>query len=436
MYTARYFHIKTVVSLFLGCVNGIALGLIVSALNAWLETAGINRTTIGLFALVGAPYMLKFCWSPLIDNIHIPFLSKKIGHRRSWLIITQIFLSLTIISLGLSNPITNTHTFALLAFLVSIFAATQETILDAYRIEMLGDKEQQTLSATSASVGHSVGLVLSGGGTLLIVDSLCQSWEICENFSNWSIAYSIFAIVIFLGSVCAFIIGEPQKHYHKEIKSNTSSFKRGIEIFIVKPSVDFTKHKKWLLILIFVTTYRTCDAFIAPMMNPFFLDIGFTLTEIAIVVKTFGLFATAFGSILGGTLTYHIGITKSLFICGLTQMFSNLMFILQARIGNSISLLYLSITCENIGGAMAIAVFIIYISRLCSSSKYTATQYSLLTALSSVNYFSIASLSGWVAENFGWESLFLTSVILGIPPLIVLLFIHNNKWRLFMHKVV
>ncbi|MBQ4874666.1 MAG: MFS transporter [Rickettsiaceae bacterium H1] len=417
-------HRKIIVSLLFSCANGIPLGLIVSTLNAWLEIAGISKTTIGFFSLVGVPYVLKFIWSPLIDHLPLPLLTKKLGRRTSWLIVSQLLLSFSIIKLSSLNPVSETYNLALWAFIVSVLAATQETITDAYRVEIL-EKNEQGIGATSAALGNNIGLALSGGGTLLTVDILCKDFQICENFTNWKISYIIFALTIFIATIASLIIGEPQIQHQK--KPNYRKLKNIFSECIIKPFSDFKNHTKWFLILMFVLLYRTCDSFISPMTNPFLLNMGFSLTEIALVVKTFGFFATTFGAILGGALTYHIGIIKSLFVAGLAQMISNAMFIAQAKAGYNVTLLYFSIAAENIGGSMAISVFTTYVARLCSSKHNTATQYSFLMSFSCVNYFFAASFSGWVVESFGWVTLFSTSIALGIPPLIMLSFLGNNK---------
>ena len=426
-YLTHYMRPKIIIALLFGCANGIPLGLIVSALGAWLKIAGISKTTIGLFSLVGIPYTLKFIWSPIIDHFSIPLLSQKFGHRRSWLIVIQIVLSYSIIRLSLFNPIVDTYSIAIWALIVSFFTATQETITDSYRVEMLKGNEQ-AIGATSASLGYNMGITLSGGGTLLIVDVLYKNFQICEDFSNWKIAYAIFAVLIFVASIASLTLGEERIDCKKEVNSGDNIFQLISDVIskcFVSPFYDFTKHEQWALVLVFILLYRTCDSFISPMTNPFLLDIGFSLTEIALVVKTFGFFATGMGGILGGMLICRVGIIKSLIISGFAQMLSNIMFIIQVKVGKNITLLYFSIAAENIGGAMAISVFTAYVAQLCSS-KYTATQYSSLMALSAVNYFFVAAPSGWVAENFGWVKLFGISVVLGIPPLIILHFLKNN----------
>lgn len=425
--SSQYLQLRIIAALFFGCASGIPLALIMSTLQSWLSIAGLTKTTIGLFTLTSFPYALKFLWSPLIDHFNIPFLGRKLGLRRSWLLVIQLLLSCSIIKLGFSNPLLNTYNFAMWAFIVSIFAATQDIILDAYRVEMLQGK-QQGLGASATIFGHRVGFALSTGGTLLIVDSLCNKWNVCDNFMQWSIGYTISAIIIFVASVAAFIVGEP-KMIKPAIKIDKYNPQGLIRALIVAPFIHFVKKNKWGLMLLFIVTYRMCDTFIAPMINPFFLDIGFTLTEVGLIVQSFGFFAITIGAAMGGVLTYRYGVTCSLFIGGLGQMFSNVMFIIQAKAGDNMTLLYLSIAAENIGGGMAAAGFIAYISSLCSNSKYTATQYALLTSLSAIDRVFAPILGGWVAEHLGWEILFGISVILGIPPLIMLYILNkiDNK---------
>ncbi len=423
----KYFQVKFIVLLIFGCANGIPLGLIVSVLNAWLEVAGVSKTTIGLFSLVGIPYILKFLWSPIIDYLSIPILTQKIGHRSAWLIVIQGLLCGSLIKLSSFNPLLETNQIALWAVIVSVFAATQETITDTYRVEVL-EMGEQSVGASYASVGYNIGLALAGGITLLVVDNLCKGFDICDDFLNWKIGYMIFACSIFIASIASLALSENNTVTRKVNKYNSVAqyFSYVINTSFVDPLKEFiNKHQNWVLILIFITIYRTCDSFISPMINPFLLDIGFSLTDIALVVKTFGFFTTIIGSILGGFLAHRCGFRAALFLSGLAQMLSNIMFILQAQVGNNIMLLCFSIAAENIGGAMAISVFIAYISSLCYSSKFTSIQYSFLMGLSSINYFIASSSSGLVVDYLGWVPLFAISVILGIPQLIILFFLRE-----------
>ena len=425
-----YFQSRIIAAFFLGFSCGIPIALIISTLNSWLAIAGINRTTIGLFAMVGIPYTIKFLWSPIIDNVRIPFLYQKLGHRRSWLLLIQIFLFFAIIKLGFSDPIIDIYNFALWAVIVAIFSSTQEMIIEAYRVEIL-EENQQGMGAASFVFGARIGLLLSSGGALLLIDSLCNYGHVCENFAQWTIAYIMFATLSFVGVITTFIMGE-SKLNHKKIKIayKKNIFKYLSEVihtYIITPLLEIMHKHNWYLILIFVVTYRLCDAFISSMLNPFFLDLGFTLTEIGIVSKTFGFIATTIGTVVGGILINYFGMIKSLFIAGLAQMLSNAMFIIQAKVGYNMLFLYLSVAAESIGGGMATAVFIAYISSLCINSKHTATRYALLTSLASIDVIFSSIFAGWISDSFGWTALFSISIVLGVPPLILLYYLKKNS---------
>ncbi len=419
----KYFQSKIVAIFLLGCVCGIPTALTISTLNSWLAIAGINKTMIGFLSIVSLPYAVKFLWSPIIDYIRIPFLYQRLGNRRSWLLIVQLFLFCTIIKLGLSDPIIDIYGLVVWAIIVSIFGATQEMIIEAYRIEILR-KEEQGMGSAAFVFGVRIGVVLVSGGTLLLVDVLCKDWHICENFAQWSIAYMIFATLVFIGIITTIFAGESHMHHEQQKivynKKILVYFSEVMRVCIITPLFEITKKHQWYLVLIFIVTYRLCDAFIASMLNPFFLDVGFSLSEVALVSKTFGFIATTIGSIVGGAIAYRYGVMRSLLIAGLAQMLSNSMFILQAKIGYNITFLYLSVAAESIGGGMATTVFITYLSSLCMHSKHTATQYALLTSLVSIDEIFSSVIAGWVTDTFGWVSLFTTSVVLGIPPLIIL----------------
>ena len=418
---------KLVGMFFLGLASGLPFALSTSTLAVWLAQIGISKSIIGLFGILSSPYSFKFLWAPIVDNLSIPLLSKKIGKRRSWILSSQIFLAIFIIALGSCNPVTNIKLMAFFTFLVSFAAATQDIIIDTYRIEMAPEEKEQSIVVSITIVGYRVGYLISGGGVLLLVDMLCNNFDLCNNFVGWKIAYAVIAFIPLVGAVASFFMGEPYQDNISIEKNQEFTFVQSLKKSVIDPFIDFMKRENWVLVLIFTTTYRACDAFIATMIQPFFMELGFTLTQIGLVVKTFGFFATIFGGFLGTYIVFKSSSIKTaLFIVGLGQMLSNVTFIIQSYMGNSLEFLYVSVATENICSGAASAVFIVYLSSLCSRS-FTATQYALLSALASVDKTFISAFSGWIAQNLGWVHMFGTSIIIGIPPLIILHFISCPK---------
>jgi PAT family beta-lactamase induction signal transducer AmpG len=424
MHKKHRLPVKLIASFFFGFSGGIPLALIISTLNAWLAEAGLSKITIGVFAVLGFPYIFKFIWSPLLDYISLPILAKKFGKKRSWLFLIQILLVFSIIMLGNSDPTTNLKQVAFFAFMVSFFSATQDIIVDSYRISILDDREQG-IGSSSAIFGDKAGVLLSGGITLFFIDQLCKKYGLCENFINWAIGYAIVSIFVFSASIMSIIIGEPP-----EKRSDNGDNLLSIKKFIVTPYLELRKQKNWILILIFILTYRLCDTLIASMTNPFLIDLGFSLTEIAFIVKTFGLIAMICGSILGGAIVYRYGIMTTIFIGGALQMFSNLMFVIQAKVGYSSSLLYITIATENSCGSVATAALFAYISKLASNSYFSGTVYAFLSSLSAIDRVFLPIISGFIVEKFGWITLFNTSVIIGAPPLLLMVFIYKSQVKI------
>ncbi len=419
-----YLNKQVVATFFLGIASGIPLALTSSTLGAWLSQAGISKSVIGLFAIVGIPYSLKFLWAPAIDNISIPFLERKLGKRRSWLIMCQIFLAIAIISLGNSNPLQNIKTMAILCIIVSFFAATQDIIIDAYRINLIPDTSKQGAAVSTTIVGYRIGNLISGGGMLLIVDFFQNLNDASNLFYNWSVAYYIISLTPIIGTLAALFVGEPESTFKLDKKSEKNSILRSIKLCTVEPFLDFINRYKssWMLLLLFCIIYRSCDAFIATMVMPFFIELGFSLTEIGIVVKSFGFGATIFGGLIGTFIIRKCKgcIKKALIVAGIGQMLSNVMFVIQAYAGNSITCLYVTVASENICSGVASCIFVVFLSGLCKSQQHVATQYSLLTALATIDKVVISSVAGWMAQELGWITMFSCSVLLGVPPMIIL----------------
>lgn len=412
---------------FLGFSSGLPLALTLSTLSIWLTETGVDKTTIGLFAVIGTPYALKFLWSPLVDGMSLPFFTKWFGRRRGWMVCSQLLLIVSIIGLGMSNPATHPFITALWALCVTFTSATQDIVIDAYRVEILEEREQG-VGAALIVFGARIGLLVSGAGALFLADHI-----------NWHMVYFIMAGCIGIGLITALLIKEPEKHPLPELENMTGSLPRRFEQWLLKhvvePFVDFMKRPSWLVILLFVVFYKFGDAFAGVMTSPFLIDIGFSKTEIATIVKTFGLVATLAGAFIGGAMVHKWGLMPSLWICGILQMLSNLMFAVQAYAGHDIYLLGLTISIENLSGGMGTAAFVAYLSSLCNVS-YTATQYALLSSLTAVGRTWLSASAGWFVVQLDWPYFFVLSSVVALPGLLLLVWMMRITQRSQLEAVI
>ena len=410
-YLLPYFQRKLLIILFLGFLSGLPLLLSFGTLSAWLREAGVDRSTIGLFALVGLPYALKPIWAPLIDGLKLPFVTALLGRRRGWLIVSQVMLLFAIVNLAFSDPLNAPISMAVFAVLVAFFSASQDIVIDAYRIEIL-EEEQQGMGAAMVTYGYRAGMLMAGAGTLYLAD-----------YWSWTHAYLIMGLIIITGSLLVLFSPEPD-----EMESPTIH-KLGlggwIYQFVVRPFLDFSSRPGWVLILLFIVTFKLGDAFLSVMTNPFYIDLGFSKSEIAEVTKLFGVLALGVGLFVGGIMIQKFGLLASLIITGVLQAVSNLAFAYQAASGNDLEVLIFTIAIENVTGGMGTAAFVAYLSSL-TNTAFTATQYALLSAFMSLGRNLLSSPSGYVVDAVGWIEFFIISVVIAIPGLLLLLLL--MKW--------
>jgi MFS transporter, PAT family, beta-lactamase induction signal transducer AmpG len=412
-----YLQPKLIAILFLGFASGLPLALTFSTLYNWLAKVGIDRTTIGIFAFVAIPYSCKFLWSFIFDSIPLPYLTNKLGMRRGWIIFIQMLLIISVVLLGYSDPIENIELTAILSLLVAFLSASQDIVIDAYRIELLKE-EEFAAGAVMATYGYRIALLVSGGGALILSD-----------YVSWCVVYTAMAGFILVGVVTVLLLDKPISNRSNNVVTSKLAIEELFVKIVIDPFMDFTKRNNWLLILMFILFYKLADAFLGAMANPFYVEMGFTNTQIGLVVKTFGLFMTLFGAIVGGLMSNKLGIMKTLLLSIVLQVLSNLFFILLLYTGNDIKYLYVVIAVENITGAIGNIIIVVYLSSLCNK-YYTDTQYALLSSISSVGRTLLAIPAGYVVDKVGWEAFFLISAVLGIPA-IMLFFVLNvyNKRR-------
>ena len=382
----------------MGVTSGIPLYLILSTLFIWLTREDIDISTIGLFALTQIPWSIKFLWAPIIDSFRIPLLHRLLGQRKAWLFIIQINLILFIILLGYSNPTENLKLTALLALIISFFSASQDVVIDAYRIEILND-DSQGAGAAMTQFGYRVGGLFAGAGSLYL--TVIFSWE----YVFLTISIIFFFLMVFI----IFIIPSTNSHIASK-KNLIEPFRE----FLFRNSIS-----KVSLIFLFIFFFKFGDVIAGVMANPFYVKIGFSNIEIANASKVFGVIMTILGVFIGGYFVKIFGILKSLLISGFFQVFSNLLYVLLNYMGPELSYLFLTVAGENFSGGLGSAAFVAYLSSLCNR-KYTGTQYALLSSIMGLARAILSSPSGYLVEYIGWSKFFIISTFLGLPSIIIL----------------
>ncbi len=407
VYTDR----RVIAILFLGFSSGMPLLLTFSTLSIWLAEEGISKTAIGLFAMVGMPYSLKFVWAPFIDRLHLPLLTRRLGRRRGWAILTQLALMVGIVGLGSNDPANGAWAMAAWALCVTFASASQDVVIDAYRVEIL-EERQYGAGAAMIVAGYRVGMLASGAGALFLAESFSWFW-----------VYAAMAALMGVGILTILLNPEPEQSRDADTAPGIRTAPiRWLREAVFEPFAEFLRRDGWqpaLMILLFVVFYKFGDSLAGLMAGPFYVELGFSKSEIASVSKIFGLGATLVGGFLGGLLVARRGIMSSLLWCGLLQMFSNLMFAIQAMVGHDVTMLAVTIAVENVAGGMGTAAFVAYLASLCNVA-YTATQYALLSSLMALARTALSAPGGMLAESTSWVTFFLTTTIAALPGLMLL----------------
>ncbi|WP_027133727.1 AmpG family muropeptide MFS transporter [Geminicoccus roseus] len=412
---AAYRDRRILFVLLLGFSSGLPLLLVLSTLSARLRDAGVSTATIGLFAYVLAPYTFKFAWAPLADRLVVPGLTRLLGRRRSWLLVTQAGLIASIALLARTDPADDTWAVAMAALAVAFFSASQDIVIDAWRVEIL-PQEKLGAGAAVVVVGYRLGMFAAGAGALFLADRV-----------GWTGAYTVMAALVMVGVLAALFAPEPE--IPPEPDGPAHGFASWIARGVVAPFRDFFVRRGVAVacvILVFISLYKASDVMLTLMANPFYLDIGFTKTEIAEVSGTFGLFVGLFGGVLGGAAAYRLGLLRALLVTGFLQGASNLAFAWLAVTGPVKSAFYLAILVENLTGGMGTAVFVAYLSSLCTT-HFTATQYALLTSFMQLfAKFVMVPSSGFIAEALGWPGFFVLSALFALPGLFLILWLRRR----------
>ena len=397
---ASIFTERMLIALIMGFAGGLPLLLTLSVLQAWMKESGVDLSTIGLFALVGLPYTLKFLWAPLMDR-YIPSL---LGRRRGWLLIWQVLLTAAIALLAFSDPTKLLLMTAIAALLLSFFSASQDIVIDAYRRESLSDDEQGLGAALYVS-GYRIGMLLASGGGLIMAD-----------FMSYQSVYLFMAAAMATSIIATLLTKEPEMNH-----GHPSTLREAV----IDPFKEYFTRDFAIAILLFIFLYKVGDTMASQMTIPFYLELGFSKTEIGSIVKLFGFWATIGGTFIGGILIMRFGIFFGLMWFGVLQALSTAGFAALALIGYDLLALGFVITFENLTAGMGTAAFIAFMASL-TDKRFTATQYALLTSFMGMPRVFAAAPTGFMVEGMGWLGFFIFCTLIALPGLLLLYWLNKR----------
>jgi PAT family beta-lactamase induction signal transducer AmpG len=401
---------------FLGFSAGLPLLLVLGTLGFWLREAGIDRSTIGYLSWVALFYAGKWLWAPLVDRVPILFLTKRLGRRRSWLLVAQAIIIFGLIGMATTDPKQNLEPIVWFALLVAFGSATQDIALDAFRIESAKAQYQAALAA-SYQTGYRLAMIWAGAGALWLA-ARAETTTGIYLAEAWQFAYLCMALSISVGVVTTLLSPEPQAVLLPKARSTG----QWLQQTLIEPFADFISRYRWqaFLILGLIAIYRISDVVMGIMANPFYVDMGYTKDEVAAVTKVFGVIMTLVGAFLGGLLTMRFGVMRVLLLGGILSAASNLLFAWLSTRGHDLNGLVWVISADNLSSGIASAAFIAYLSSL-TNVQYSATQYALFSSMMLLLPKWLAGFSGVYVDTFGYEHFFIATALIGIPVLILIM---------------
>jgi PAT family beta-lactamase induction signal transducer AmpG len=418
---AVYLKPRVLIILFLGFSAGLPLALSGTTLLIWMKEAGVDLGTIGLFAFAGTPYTIKFLWAPFVDAIDVPVLSRLLGRRRGWLIFSQLVLIVAIVLLAFCNPaVVPPLVIAAGALFVAAASATQDIVIDAFRVESLPESEQAAGMASYVAA-YRVGMLASTAGALFLVSGL-EGLGLGKG-GAWTAGYIVMAAFVLIGMAATLVATEPAKSAAVEVEYAAQAVGHPLKPVLEAAAgafTDFLGRDMAFAVLAFVVLFKFTDAFAGAMTAPFVIDIGFTRNEYAAIIKGVGFAATLLGGFAGGFVARAYPLGPSLWIGASLQAVSNLAFSWQAVVGANATMLAVAVILENFTSAIGTVIFVAYLSALCRNPLHTATQYALLTALAAVGRTYLAAGAGYVAAWVGWVWFFAICALVAVPSLILL----------------
>ncbi len=427
---AVFFRRKVITMIFLGFSAGLPYLLVFSTLSAWLSEAGVQRTAIGFFSWVGITFSIKVLWAPVLDNLPIPWITRFLGQRRSWMLTAQLGLLVGLFSMSTLDPGIQIWSLALLATFVAFCSATQDICIDAYRIEA-APRELQAAMAATYIFGYRLALLVSGAGAFYVAD-----------LYDWELAYQLMALLMLIGIATTGLISEPSsvksvrwgpleisllERLNTKRNVITSKLNRAM-VLVYAPFFSFFQEYKGhaAILLLFIGVFRISDITMGVMANPFYLELGFTKSQIASIAKVFGFLMTILGSALGGVLVVKMGIMSPLLITAILVMITNLLFSILALMGPDLNWLALVIGADNLAGGMSNVVFIAFLSSLVNQN-YTATQYALFSSIMTLPGKFAGGFSGLIIDSVGYPIFFVYAAFIGLPAILLTMYFMRNK---------
>ncbi|SEP13997.1 AmpG family muropeptide MFS transporter [Aquisalimonas asiatica] len=420
-----YAHPRVFAMLFLGFAAGLPLLLVGGTFTAWLRDLGVELAAIGFLSWVGLAHSIKVLWAPLVDRLTLPVLTPLFGRRRAWILTAQCTVAMGLLGMALADPVEELWLVAFWAVVTAFGSATQDISIDAYRVEAVGRERQGAMAATYVT-GYRLAILMAGAGALHIAA-----------VGSWSVAYGVMALLMGVGLVTTLIVREPEV---QQVSDDTRRMEQRVVEYldrtthqgalrdfvawflsaVVCPFADFFKRYGLaaVAVLLFVGTFRISDIVMGVMANPFYLDLGFTKTEIANVAAAFGLGMTLGGAALGGVLVLRFGIARMLIFTAIMAPLTNLTFSWLALIGPELYGLVFAIIADNVTGGMAISVFLAYLASL-TNTAYTATQYALFSSLMTLPGQFLGGFTGWLAEQVDWVWFFIIAAGAGLPAIVL-----------------
>lgn len=391
-----------------GFASGLPLPLTTTTLTYWLARDGVDKTAIGLFTLLGLPYAFKFLWAPLLDQLRPPGLAS-LGRRRGWILLHQAALVLAIAALGAVDPSGAPFATGIAVLAVALLSASQDVVVDAYRIEVLADHEQGS-GAAATQAGYRAGMLASGAGAIALAD-----------FASWPETFGVLACAMALAMLFVVFAREPERAppAARAALPGTRASGPSIGRAFLDPVLDLLERPRWPLILAFAVLYKLGDSIALSMSNPFFVELGFSGVEIASITKLVGLAASVVGIVVGGILVAQTSILRALALGGILQAATNLLYAGLAGTQHDVAFLTTAIVADYFTGGLASAAFVAYFSSL-SRGAFSGTQFALLTSLMAMGRTLAGGASGWMADAVAWPSFWAATAALALPGLLLL----------------
>ena len=402
--------------LSLGFAAGLPLLLVLGTLSFWLREAGINRSTIGYLSWVGLAYGFKWCWAPLVDRLPIPLLTRALGRRRSWLLVSQLMIVCGLVGMAFSDPKIALTPIIWFALLTAVGSATQDIALDAFRIESAAVDRQAALAA-AYQTGYRLAMIWAGAGVLWIAARAEVANPEKYDPNSWKVAYLVMAASMIVAFVTVLFTREPIARPFTRAKN----IREWMQSAFVEPFADFFRRYGWnaLLVLALIATYRVSDIVMGIMANPFYVDMGYTKDEVAAITKIYGVIMTLAGAFLGGVLSMRFGVMRTLMLGAILSAASNLLFSWLSLRGHDVTGLTVVISIDNLSGGIASSAFIAYMSSL-TNINYSATQYALLSSMMLLLPKWLAGFSGVAVDAVGYNVFFIGTALIGVPVLLLI----------------